>query len=107
MGRLHVTPTTVASNATAKPPMPPRIKMPRRSKLLNGTASALDLPRFANELLPDVALELVEIEGRRGHPDAHVGVSVTLQQYVARVLDFGSVMKERSALVVAPADELL
>src|SRR5882672_1457026 len=141
MGRAHITTTTVASNATAKPPMPPRIKMPRRSKLLNGTASALDLPRFANEPLSDVSLELVkgilaasdfgraevlnrrvvlpsnvvevlhgalvgpgqslfalrdclgwpdelaierkaivEIEGRRGHPDAHVVVSVTLQQ---------------------------
>src|SRR5438128_2496342 len=61
MGRLHVTPSTVASNTTAKPPMPLRIQMPRRSRLLNGTASALDFPCLANELFPDVSLELVEV----------------------------------------------
>src|SRR6267142_4474023 len=61
MARLHVTPSTVASNTTAKPPMPLRIQMPRRSRLLNGTASALDFPCLANELFPDVSLELVEV----------------------------------------------
>src|SRR6266540_3696866 len=168
MGRLHVTPTTVASNATAKPPMPIRIKMPRRSRLLNGTASALDLPRLANEPFPDVSVELVEvivaasyfggaevldrrvvlpsdvaeirhgvligpgqslvalrdglgwadelaiegepvveIERGGGHADAHVGLAVTSQHNFVRVLDFGSIVNECSALVVAPADELL
>src|SRR6266545_1675133 len=168
MGRLHVTPTTVASNATAKPPMPLRIKMPRRSRLLNGTASALDLPRLANEPFPDVSVELVEvivaasyfggaevldrrvvlpsdvaeirhgaligprqslvalrdglgwadelaiegepvveIERGGGRADARVGLAVTLQHNVARVLDFGGIVNECSALVVAPADELL
>src|SRR5580765_345180 len=61
IGRVHVTPSTVASNTTAKAPMPLRIQMPRRSRWLNGTASALDFPGLANELFPDVALELVEI----------------------------------------------
>src|SRR5258705_6933429 len=60
-GRFQVTPTRVASNTTAKAPMPLRIQMPRRSRWLNGTASALDFPGLANELFPDVALQLVEI----------------------------------------------
>src|SRR5438094_1913288 len=168
MGRVHVTPTTVASNTTAKAPMPPRITMPRRSKLLNGTASALDLPRLANEPFADIALELIEvivatsnfggpeildrrvvlpsdlaevfhgalvgpgqsllvlrdrvgrphemalereavaeIVRRGGHSHARVGLSVALQQDVARILDLGDLMDERSALVIAPADELL
>src|SRR5690349_10820044 len=61
MGRLHVTPSTVASSTSAKTPTPLRIRRPRRSRLLSGTASALDFPRLADELFPDVAVELVEI----------------------------------------------
>src|SRR5215510_10657843 len=61
IGRLHVTPTTAASSTTAKAPTPPRIRRPRRSRVLSGTASALDLPRFADEPLADVALELAEV----------------------------------------------
>src|SRR5215831_11334885 len=61
MGRLHVTPTTAASSTTAKAPTPLRITRPRRSRVLRGTASALDLPRFADEPFSDVTLELVEV----------------------------------------------
>src|SRR5215510_12969144 len=61
IGRLQVTPTTAASSTTAKAPTPPRIRRPRRSRVLSGTASALDLPRFADEPLADVALELAEV----------------------------------------------
>src|SRR5262245_32679645 len=60
-GRAHMTPTTVASKATASPPTPHRITMPRRSSLLSGTASALELPLFPDELLPDVSLQLAEV----------------------------------------------
>src|SRR5499426_3121036 len=61
MGRLHVTPTTAASSTTVKAPTPPRIKRPRRSRVLSGTASALGLPRFADKPFSDVALELAEV----------------------------------------------
>src|SRR5687768_4539185 len=61
IGRVHITPTTVASRAMANPPMPHRMKMPRRSRLLSGTASALGLPLLAHELLADVPLELAEV----------------------------------------------
>src|SRR5499427_3230785 len=61
IGRLQVTPTTVASSTTATAPTPPRIARPRRSSLLSGTASALDLPRFPDEPFADIALELAEV----------------------------------------------
>src|SRR5215470_9270135 len=61
MGRLHVTPTTVASSTTARAPTPLRMKMPRRSRLLSGTVSALDLPRLPDEPFADVAIELAEV----------------------------------------------
>src|SRR5262245_45492247 len=168
MGRLNVTPTTVASSTTAKAPTPHRLKMPRRSRLLSGTASALDLPRLPDEPFADLALELVEVvlaapdvagpevldgrvvlpgdvaevfhralvgpgqpllvlrdrlgrpqeigvEGeavreivrRRGRPRTRVVLPVALQQDAARVLHLGHLVHERSALVVALADELL
>src|SRR5687767_12286903 len=61
MGRLQVTPTTVASSTTAKAPTPLRMRIPRRSSRLRATASALDLPRLPDEPLADVAVELVEV----------------------------------------------
>src|SRR5262245_7489150 len=61
IGRLHVTPTTVASSATTTAPTPLRMKRPRRSRRLSGTASALDLPRLPDEPFANVALELVEV----------------------------------------------
>src|SRR5262245_39781980 len=167
-GRAHMRPTTVASKAIANPPMPLRMKRPRRSKRLNDTASALVLPRFANQLFPDVALEfaevivtvpyfagpefldrgvilsgdvaevlhgalvgpgqavfavrdagwrpgqrtierdvVIEIGRGRGDADALVRLPVPLQHDVAGVLDFGHVVGEGAALVLAPADELL
>src|SRR5262245_40126541 len=168
MGRLHVTPTTVASRTTATAPTPLRMKRPRRSRRLSGTASALDLPRLPDEPFPDVALQLVEIElaapdlagpevvdgrvvlpddvaevvhrplvgprqpvlvlghrlgrppeigvereavreivGRRGRSRAGVGLPVALEHDVARVLQLGHLVHERSALFVALAAELL
>src|SRR5262245_18927755 len=50
---------------------------------------------------------LVEVEGRRGHSAARIGLPVPLQQDVARVLDLGDLEHERAALVLAAADELL
>src|SRR5262249_55056657 len=61
-GRAHITPSTVASSATTRTPMTPRISSPCRSDLLSATASALELPFFARQLLLDVPLELGEIE---------------------------------------------
>src|SRR5262245_14092976 len=61
IGRLHVTPTTVASSTTATAPTPLRMTRPRRSRRLSGTGSAPDLPRLPDEPLADVALELVEV----------------------------------------------
>src|SRR5580765_3676372 len=61
IGRLHVTPTTVASSTTAKAPTPLRMRRPRRSRRLSGTASALDLPRLPDEPFADIALDLVEV----------------------------------------------
>src|SRR5215470_4536444 len=61
MGRLQVTPTTVASSASVKAPTPPRMRRPRRSRRLSATVSALDLPRLPDEPFADVALELVEV----------------------------------------------
>src|SRR5438874_11241993 len=61
IGRPHMSPTTLASNAMVTAPMPQRITMPRRSRLLRGTASALGLPLFSREFLPDVSFELAEV----------------------------------------------
>src|SRR4029079_7646696 len=61
MGRLQVTPTTAASSTAAKAPTPLRMTMPRRSRLLRGTASALDLPRSPDESFANLALQLVEV----------------------------------------------
>src|SRR2546423_1007504 len=60
-GRVHMRPTTLASNATATPPMPQRMTIPRRSRLFRGTASTLGFPLFPGEFLPDVPLELAEV----------------------------------------------
>src|SRR5262245_7218207 len=91
-GRLHVNPTTVASNTTAKAPTPLRIKRPRRSRLLSGTASALDLPRFADESFSDVALELAEVVlaapdlGGAEAVDRHVVVASDVAEVFHRAL---------------------
>src|SRR5262245_34090691 len=87
-GRAHMTPTTAASKARASPPTPHRIAMPRRSSLLSGTASALELPLFPDELLPDVSLQLAEVvvaASYLGRPEILEG-RVVLPRHLAELL---------------------
>src|SRR5215510_15499797 len=92
MGRLQVTPTTVASNASVKAPTPLRMRRPRRSRRLSGTASALGLPRLPDEPFADVALELVEVVlaapdlGRPEVLDGHVVLSGDVAEVLHRAL---------------------
>src|SRR5215475_2557726 len=91
-GRLNVTPTTVASNTTAKTLTPVRMAIPLRSRLVSGTASALGLPRLPDEPFADVALELVEVVlaapdlGRPEVLDGHVVLSGDVAEVLHRAL---------------------
>src|ERR687888_1303436 len=105
IGRPHLSTATVASNATATPPMPHRMRMPRRSRLLRGTASALRLPLFSSELLADVLLELAEVEiaasDLRGAQALHGGV--VLPGQLAEVLHRALVGAGQPLLVLRDA----
>src|ERR687888_2377109 len=56
-----MTTITLATNVPATPPTPQRMKMPRRSRRLSGTVSALDLPLLSHQLLADILLQLGEV----------------------------------------------
>src|SRR5213593_1637970 len=99
-GRVHMTPATVASATTAKPAIPHRMRMPRRSARLNGTASTLAVPLFSGELFPDVPLELAEVEvaaSNLGRTEVLHGC-VVLPRDVAELLH-RAVVRARQALL--------
>src|SRR5687767_15696797 len=100
IGRVHMTVITLASNVMTTPPTPQRMKIPRRSRRLSDTTSALDLVLLSNQLLSDIALQLAQVVV----PAPNLGCPEILHR---RVVLTGDVAELLHGILVRPREPLL